>query len=81
MNARDLVRTGLEWCGVLLLVVVALPIVALVFFILRFAVLGVVALGLAVLAAGSCVYPPLRRWARGVLGPPEDGTRARAEPR
>ncbi|MDX1674928.1 MAG: hypothetical protein R3314_09050 [Longimicrobiales bacterium] len=61
MNARNLFRTGVEWCGVLLLVVVTLPILAAVAFVLRFAALGVVLVGTAAVLVGYCLYPPLRR--------------------
>ena len=68
MQAPGLIRTAVEWCGVMLLVVVALPIVAVAFFILRAAVLGVAALALAFLAAGCCVSPGIRQRAREALG-------------
>lgn len=68
MRAPGLVRTAIEWCGVTLLVVVALPIVAVAFFILRAAVLGVMALALAFLAAACCVSPGIRARAREALG-------------
>jgi len=69
MNARDLVKTGVEWCGVLLLVVVALPFVAIAAFVLRVAVVGGLILGLAGVIALYCVYPPVRRWANEVMRP------------
>lgn len=63
MKSRNLLATGAEWCGVLLLVVLALPVLAVVAFLLRFAVLGVVAVGVAGVIVGYCVLPPVRRWA------------------
>ena len=69
MSARELVRTGVEWCGVLLLVVVALPFVAIAAFVLRVAVVGGLILGLAGVMALYCLYPPVRRWANGIMRP------------
>jgi hypothetical protein len=66
MNAWELLKTGVEWCGVLLLVVVSLPLLAVVAFVLRAAVIGVVLLGLAGVIVMYCVYPPIRRWANEV---------------
>lgn len=67
MNAREAIKRVVEWCGVLLVVVVALPIVAIGLFVLRFALLGALALAAAVMAAGYCVFPAVRRWARETL--------------
>lgn len=65
MNARELLKTGVEYCGVLLLVVVTLPLLAVVAFVLRFAVIGLLLLGAAGLMVSYCLYPPVRRWAHG----------------
>lgn len=73
MNARELLKMGVEWCGVLLLVVVTLPLLAVVAFVLRAAVIGVVVLGLAGVIAMYCVYPRVRRWANEVARLGADG--------
>ncbi len=65
MNARELLKTGVEYCGVLLLVVVTLPLLAVVAFVLRFAVIGLLLLGGAGLMVTYCLYSPVRRWANG----------------
>ncbi len=72
MSARELFRTGLEWCGALLFVVVALPIIAVSLFVLRFAVLGAVALGVAAVLVGLCASERVRCCARDILAPLED---------
>jgi hypothetical protein len=80
MRTREMFRTGLEWCGTLLCVVVALPIVALVLFVLRFAVLGVAALGMAALLVGLCASGRLRCRAKEILGPMSDEMGPTAKP-
>lgn len=80
MNAREMVQTGLEWCGALLIVVVALPLVAVVLFVLRFAVLGVMALGVAALLVGACASKRFRQRAREALGPLGDEMGPTAKP-
>lgn len=66
MNARELLKLGAEYCGVLLLVVVTLPILAVAAFVLRFAVIGLLLVGLAGVLVTYCLYPPVRRWVKGL---------------
>ena len=80
MNARETIKGVAEWCGVTLVVVVALPIVAIGLFVLRFALLGALALAVAVLAAGYCAFPAVRRWTRETLRSAE-ADHTTAEPR
>lgn len=73
MNAREVLKLGLEWCGVLLLVVVTLPILAIAAFVLRFAVIGVLLVGAAGALVTYCIYPRVRHWANGLTPPQESG--------
>ena len=73
MNPRVLFKAGMEWCAIVLLVVMALPAVAVVLFVLRFAALAIAALAVAVALGAYCLSPPFRRRAREALAGEGEG--------
>ena len=66
MDARDLLKTGAQWLGVLLLLVAALPLMAVAAWVLRALLVTAAFVGLVSGCVLYCAYPRFRDWTHHV---------------